>query len=150
MIKRILFAFAVALCCSAHAADIEVQGIRLGMTPQELAAVHPGAVQAGVKVAGRPSRRDFAAPTAVFDSGRLVQFAAYFARRDFEPLRAAVLATNPSVRCHADAQVAICFDPQGTFALTLSGGVTTLRLQSLQMANEAQRAMQALLAETAD
>jgi hypothetical protein len=139
-----ILTLAAALACGADAATLQLEGVRLGMTRQEFAALHPDGAS-GVSIAGVPSRRSFGAPAAQFRNGRLEQFSAYFAASDFERLRTAVTAKNASVQCDAKEQFAVCHDREGTFVLTRSGDATLLLLQSPRVTAEAERAVRELL-----
>jgi hypothetical protein len=139
------FTLAGALACGAHAATLQLEGVRLGMTRQEFAAMHPDGAASGVSIAGVPSQRSLGAPAAQFRNGRLEQFSAYFAAADFDRLRNAVTAKNASVQCDAKEQFAVCHDGEGTFVLTRSGDATMLLLQSPRVTAEAERAVRELL-----
>lgn len=144
MIKVSILLAAAGMACASHAADIRIQGIRLGMTPQEFSSAYPKGVERALSIGGAGTRVGFARPAVQFRDGRLEQFAAYFAAQDFERIRRAVVAKNPSVQCTEKEGLAVCYDDAGSFVLTRSGTTTLLLLQSQRMAAEAERSLRAL------
>ena len=141
MIKRLILVAAASLACAAQAGPVEVQKIRLGMSQQEFAKAYPLGVDTGFTIGGATSRRGFAPAAVQFRDGGLEQFSAYFDGRDFDAVMRAVVAKNPSVKCSIDQGVSVCYEPEGTFVLTRSAGVTMLLLQSQRITAEAERAL---------
>jgi hypothetical protein len=140
MIEKLLLVAVAAFASASHASVVEVQRIRLGMTHQEFASAYPKGVHSGITIGGASSQRGFEAAAVQFRDGRLEQFSAYFAGSDFDRVRRAVVAKNPSVQCSGDQQLKVCFDPEGSFVLTRNAGQTLLLLQSQRMAAEAESA----------
>ena len=147
MTKTLFLLAAAAVACASHAGDIRIRGIRIGMTVKEFDAAYPKGVEPGFAIAGANTRSGFAPPAVQFRNGKLEQFSAYFAGQDFERIRSAVVAKNPSVQCTAKERFAVCHDDEGGFVLTRSGSTTLLLLQSRRLAAEAQRALVELLPE---
>jgi hypothetical protein len=137
-------AAAAALAGLAHAGDIQIEQIRLGMSQSDFIQAYPRGIAAGIGVAGASTRSGFARPSVRFREGRLEQFSAYFPAKDFDRIRKAVVARNASVQCSAGEGFAVCHDPEGGFVLSRSGATTMLLLQSQRMAAEVERAVSEL------
>jgi hypothetical protein len=143
MIKQLLLGAAAACACMASAGAAEGRDIRLGMTQQDFLKAYPHGLDSGVSIGGASTREGPMPPAVQFRDGRLEQFSAYFAAKDFERIRRALVAKNAGLQCSStERQVAVCYDPEGSFVLTRSAEVTMLLLQSPRVAVEAERRLE--------